>query len=100
MEMEEEEGEDGEPELQGEEVGEASAAGEGEVGVAQGGASQEGGAQMQHLGPGDDAERLSSSSPSSLFRLDQQSINVNVAPTVVMRLLYNNNNFEKSLMNN
>ena len=42
-------------------------------GVAEGGANHEGvvgGAQIQHLVPGDDAERLSSSSPSSLFRLE------------------------------
>jgi hypothetical protein len=39
------------------------------VGVVVGGANGEVvGAQMQHLGPGDDAERMSSSSPSSLFR--------------------------------
>ena len=41
-------------------------------GVAGGGANHEeagGGAQIQHLVPGEDVERLSSSSPSSLFRL-------------------------------
>lgn len=43
--------------------------GEGEESGAQGGAQgAEGGAQMQHLGPVEDGERLSSSSPSSLFR--------------------------------
>ena len=42
-----------------------------EGGMAQGGANGE--AQMQHLGPGDDAERMSSSSPSSLFRYQYSS---------------------------
>ena len=64
----------GEPELPGEGVAQPSAsevAGrEGEGGVAEGGANQEGVVQMQHLMPVEDAERLSSSSPSSLFRLD------------------------------
>ena len=40
-----------------------------EMGVVVGGANGEVvGAQVQHLGPADDAERMSSSSPSSLFR--------------------------------
>ena len=38
------------------------------VGVVVGGANGEVGAQVQHLEPADDAERMSSSSPSSLFR--------------------------------
>ena len=42
--------------------------GGGEVGVVEGGANGEVAAQMQHLGPAEDAERMSSSSPSSLFR--------------------------------
>ena len=41
-----------------------------EVGVIVGGGAngEVVGAQVQHLGPADDAERMSSSSPSSLFR--------------------------------
>ena len=41
-----------------------------EVGVVVGGGAngEVVGAQVQHLGPADDAERMSSSSPSSLFR--------------------------------
>ena len=42
--------------------------GGGEVSVAEGGANGDVGAQVQHLVPAEDAERMSSSSPSSLFR--------------------------------
>ena len=73
-----EDGEDGEPgdggEVLASEEGESRPPAEvvGIEGVAEGGPNHEeagGGAQIQHLVPGDDAERLSSSSPSSLFRL-------------------------------
>ena len=86
---EEEDDEEGEDDEDGEpgEAGEPGEGGEGESqpsaavaeregeegGVAEGEANHDerggGEVQMQHLGPVEDAERLSSSSPSSLFRL-------------------------------